>query len=105
MNHLPRNHLTTILPTFRIASACSDEDMLSSNENEEVPPLNAGSDECISGPSTSGSTLVPTDIKSNFAKLSIGDKNNKLHLNLQQKCMFQNTKSDAIFCVNLSFKI
>ena len=44
-----RNHLTTILPTFRLASACSDEDMLSSNENEEqLNAVNASSDECLS---------------------------------------------------------
>lgn len=38
-----RNHLTTILPTFRLASACSDEDMLSSNENDEQINANVGS--------------------------------------------------------------
>ncbi|KAH9424357.1 Unconventional myosin-IXb [Dermatophagoides pteronyssinus] len=42
-----KNHLTTILPTFRIASACSDEDILSSNENEEMVNTNASSDECL----------------------------------------------------------
>ncbi|KAJ6220970.1 hypothetical protein RDWZM_006782 [Blomia tropicalis] len=38
-----KNHLTTILPTFRLASACSDEDMLSSNENDEQINANVGS--------------------------------------------------------------
>lgn len=40
--------MTNILPTFRIASACSDEDILSSNENEEMANTNASSDECLS---------------------------------------------------------
>lgn len=49
-----RQHLTTILPTFRLASACSDEDMLSSNENENeqinAAAANASSDECLTTP-------------------------------------------------------
>ena len=47
--------MTTILPTFRIASACSDEDILSSNENEEMVNTNASSDECLN------STVINND--------------------------------------------
>lgn len=80
---LYRQHLTTILPTFRLASACSDEDMLSSNEAEGDQPqqqqhhhqlktLNAGpgvnasnSDECLTAPgyhATSNSIGLPLKV-------------------------------------------
>ncbi|OTF69429.1 hypothetical protein BLA29_003880 [Euroglyphus maynei] len=68
-----KNHLTTILPTFRIASACSDEDILSSNENEEMVNTNASSDECLN------STVINNDnIKTLNTKTtkSIGNVNN-----------------------------
>ena len=78
-----RQHLTTILPTFRLASACSDEDMLSSNEAEgdqqqqqqqhhQLKTLNAGpgvnasnSDECLTAPgyhATSNSIGLPLKV-------------------------------------------
>nr|XP_046910325.1 uncharacterized protein LOC124491684 [Dermatophagoides farinae] len=71
-----KNHLTTILPTFRIASACSDEDILSSNENEEMANTNASSDEClnstvINNDNKTGQTLNTMKTLKTLVKLSI----------------------------------
>lgn len=71
--YLFRNHLTTILPTFRLASAGSDEDMLSSNEEGISHEINTGSDECLSSPlantvpSNFSPPFQPTNVKTNVS--------------------------------------
>ena len=85
-----RNHLTTILPTFRLASACSDEDMLSSNENDEqMNRVNASSDECLSPAyhATANNKSTMQQLQSS-SKSSVHVSASKPRVTLQQKGIY-----------------